>query len=194
MSCISNKFIYESLANLNTMKRKKYFDEVNGITFYEKICDMGNLRLAHKNASRGKYTYAEVQEVNKDPDYYLKEIQKMLVNKTYKVSKYIEEIRMENGKERHIYKLPYYPDRIIQWAILQIIRPVIESNFISTTYSSIRTRGPVKCLEKIKEDMYHNPEDTCHCFKFDVRHFYESIDHNILKYRYARLFKDEDLL
>lgn len=51
-----------------------------------------------------------------------------------------------------------------------------------------------KMSGKIKEDMYHNPEDTCHCFKFDVRHFYESIDHNILKYRYARLFKDEDLL
>lgn len=162
--------------------------------FTKKYVIWGILGLHIKMQVGGKYTYEEVQEVNKDPDYYLKEIQKMLVNKTYKVSKYIEETRMENGKERHIYKLPYYPDRIIQWAILQIIRPVIESNFISTTYSSIRTRGPVKCLEKIKEDIYHNPEDTCHCFKFDVRHFYESIDHDILKYRYARLFKDKDLL
>ena len=34
---------------------------------YEKICSMENLRLAHKNASKGKGWYAEVEEINKDP-------------------------------------------------------------------------------------------------------------------------------
>lgn len=176
------------------MKRHKYFDCINGITFFDAICDMNNLRLAHRNASKGKSNYVEVIEVNKDPETYLKKIREMLINKTYVVSKYKEDTRNENGKERHIYKLPYFPDRIIQWAILQIIGPLLEKQFIHTTYSSIRGRGPTKCLNQIKHDMKNDYYGTQFCFKFDIHHYYASIDHDLLKGRYSKLFKDYDLL
>lgn len=42
----------------------------------------------------------------------------MLDNKTYMVGKYTKKVINDKGKERLILKLPYYPDRIIQWAIL----------------------------------------------------------------------------
>ena len=176
------------------MKRHRYFNCITGTTFFDAICTMDNLRLAHENASRCKHNYVEVMEVNKDPETYLKKIQKMLLDKSYTVSKYKEEIRKENGKDRHIYKLPYFPDRIIQWAILQIIGPLLERQFISTTYSSIRERGPTLCLKQMKYDMRTDEYGTQYCFKFDVRKFYSSIDHDILKSRYAKLFKDDDLL
>ena len=32
---------------------------------FDKICDIENIRLAHKNASRGKSHYREVKMVNK---------------------------------------------------------------------------------------------------------------------------------
>lgn len=38
---------------------------------FEKICDIENLRKAHKNAKKGKGWYKEVQEIDKDPDKYL---------------------------------------------------------------------------------------------------------------------------
>lgn len=37
---------------------------------FEKICDIENLRKAHKNAKKGKGWYKEVQEIDKDPDKY----------------------------------------------------------------------------------------------------------------------------
>lgn len=40
---------------------------------FSKICDMDNLRKAHKNAKRGKGWYAEVKCIEKDLDHYLKE-------------------------------------------------------------------------------------------------------------------------
>ena len=46
---------------------------------FEKICDIENLRKAHKNAKKGKGWYKEVQEIDKDPDKYLEQIQEMLI-------------------------------------------------------------------------------------------------------------------
>ena len=53
---------------------------------YEKICDLDNLKLAHKNAQKGKGWYKEVKEINTNPEYYLKKLQDMLLNKTYKTA------------------------------------------------------------------------------------------------------------
>lgn len=53
---------------------------------YEKIYDMENLKLAHQHAKKGKGWYAEVQMIDSDPDKYLKELQDMLINKTYHTS------------------------------------------------------------------------------------------------------------
>ena len=91
----------------------------NGI--FEKICTIENLREAHKNARKDKLFYREVKMVDADVDYYLKQIQDMLVNKTYEVSKYETSIINDKGKERVLMKLPYYPDRIIQRRILILI-------------------------------------------------------------------------
>ena len=55
---------------------------------FEKICDIENLRKAHKNAKKGKGWYKEVQEIDKDPDKYLEQIQEMLINHTYRTSEY----------------------------------------------------------------------------------------------------------
>lgn len=95
---------------------------------YEKIYDLENLRKAHQHAKKGKGWYREVVEIDKDPDKYLKQIQEMLINHTYKTSDYEVFYKQDGKKLRKIYKLPYFPDRICQWAILQVIEPCIINN------------------------------------------------------------------
>lgn len=90
---------------------------------FSKICDMDNLRKAHKNAKRGKGWYAEVKCIEKDLDHYLKRLQENLIEHRYHTSEYEIFTKKESNKEREIYKLPFYPDRICQWAILQVIEP-----------------------------------------------------------------------
>lgn len=92
---------------------------------YEKIYDLENLRKAHQHAKKEKGWYREVQEIDKEPDKYLKQIQEMLINHTYKTSDYEVFYKQDGKKLRKIYKLPYFPDRICQWAILQVIEPCI---------------------------------------------------------------------
>lgn len=161
---------------------------------YEKIYDIENLRKAHQHAKKGKGWYKEVIEIDKDPDKYLKQIQEMLINHTYHTSEYEVFTKKEGKKERTIYKLPYFPDRICQWAILQVIEPCILNNLTSDTYSAIPKRGIHNALHKLQDAMWNDPEECQYCLKLDARHYYQSVNHELLKQKYARMFNDADLL
>lgn len=76
---------------------------------YHKIYDKDNLRLALKNAQKGKKDYYEVKIANENPEYYVDKLHNMLKNKTYKTSEYEVFIKNDKGKEREIYKLPFFP-------------------------------------------------------------------------------------
>ena len=89
---------------------------------------MENLELAYKNAKKGKGWYREVREIEENPQYYLELLQSMLKNHTYKTSEYSTFMKKDGKKEREIYKLPFFPDRIAQWAVLQIIEPQLLRN------------------------------------------------------------------
>lgn len=89
---------------------------------YPKLCNTDNLRLAHQNARKGKTHYRDVKKVDGNPELYLRRIQKMLLTKKYVVGRYtIFKKRAECGKVREIYRLSYFPHRIIHHAILQIV-------------------------------------------------------------------------
>ena len=80
---------------------------------YEKIYNIDNIRFAHHNARKGKKHYYEVKIVDANLEFYAQRIHKMLKNKTFKNSDYIVFKRIFGKKEREIFKLPYFPDRII---------------------------------------------------------------------------------
>lgn len=161
---------------------------------YAKIYDMDNLCLAHKNAKKGKGWYEDVKKINENPDYYLKMLQDMLINHTYRTSEYEIFYKTDGKKKRKIYKLPYFPDRICQWAILQVIEPCLLKNLTADTYSAIPGKGIHKGLANLKKAMQGDVPNCQYCLKLDARHYYQSINHDILKYKYAQMFKDKELL
>ncbi len=160
---------------------------------YSKIYDMDNLILAHKNARKDKLFYQEVKMVDTDPEFYLGQIQTMLKEKTYKVSEYTISTINDKGKERVLMKLPYFPDRIIQWAILLQVEEIFMKTFCTHTCASIKNRGIRKTAEltdKYMKDRFNSE----YCLKIDVSKFYPNINHEIMKVLLRRKFKDKDLL
>ena len=160
---------------------------------YKNIYDMDNLRLAHKKASKDKGHYKDVLLVNTDVEKYLIDIHEMLKNKTYKVSEYEIKDIVDNGKTRRLMKLPYFPDRIVQWAIMLQIEKILLSTFTSFTFASVKNRGIHKA-SSLLERYLKDKENTVYCLKLDVKKFYPSIRHEILKELLAHKFKDKDLL
>ena len=163
---------------------------------YSNIYKMENLRLAHKRAKKDKSYYAEVKMIDSNEDYYLEQIQLILKEKTYHVSDddYVMFEKSDKGKVRQIFKLDYFPHRIIQHALLILIEKILFKDLISNTFSSLPTRGIHKALSKLDYDLKNYSDETKYCLQMDIRKFYPSINHSINKEQYRRKFKDKDLL
>lgn len=169
---------------------------------WETITSDENMMLAHQHAKKGKGWYAEVQIVNDDisadPDLpmgkMIPKLQKRMRDHSYHTSPYTMKQRKEGKKVRDLYKLPYYPDRIAQWAVIQVIEPILIDNLITDTYSAIPKRGIHKGLNRLRQWIDSDVFGTQYCLKIDARHYYQSINHEILKDKFRRVFKDPDLL
>jgi hypothetical protein len=132
--------------------------------------------------------------VDSNEDEYLNALQNLLINKAYRTSEYKTFMRTEGGKTREIFKLPYFPNRICQWAILQVIEPILIRNFTADTYSAIPNKGIHAALRNLTKAMRTDVMGCQYCLKLDVKKYYPSIDHGILKEKFRRLFKDPELL
>ena len=159
---------------------------------FDKIVTLDNLYLADKKARRNKSQRKEIIEFDKNRDQLLVQLQKQLIEGKYVTSPYHTFIIRE-PKERLIFKLPYYPDRIVHHAIMNILEPIWCSIFINNTYSCIKKRGIHKALRDVKHAL-KDKQNTEYCLKLDIRKFYPSIDHSILKQVVRKKIKDVKLL
>jgi len=160
---------------------------------YPLVCKSDNLLQAHKNARRGKTHYPAVMKVDARQDVYLKKLQDMLVRHEFVNSRYDVFYKTGRRKNRWIYKLPYFPDRIVHHAIVQVMDFVWDRNLIRDTYSSIKNKGIHDGVKRMK-GFLKDRDGTKYCLKMDIRKFYPSVDHDILKVILRRKIKCRDML
>lgn len=159
---------------------------------FDKIITIENLELAEKKARKHKGNRKEVIEFLAYKDKLLLQLQKKLITEEYITSEYSTFI-IKEPKERLIFKLPFYPDRIVHHAIMNILEPIWVSILIKNTYSCIKGRGIHAAVRDIKRDL-KDVEGTKYCLKLDIKKFYPSIDHDVLKQIVRKKIKDVKLL
>ncbi len=159
---------------------------------YDKIISLENLRNADKIARRGKLKQYGVKKHLENAEENLSWLYELLNHRKFETSEY-SQFEIYHPKHRVIARLPYYPDRIIQHAIILQIGSILTKTFNADTYSCVKGRGILKAsknLRKALQDDKHNQ----YCLKLDVKKFYENIDHSILKGLLRKKFKDKNLL
>jgi retron-type reverse transcriptase len=159
---------------------------------YHKICSVENLQLADKNARKGKTRSVGVRIHDAMQEENIQDLHQALKNKTFKTSPY-HTFMISDPKVREIYQLPYYPDRIVHHAVMNVLEPVWMSVFTTDTYSCIKGRGIHAVVRKLKREL-NDRQGTSYCLKLDIRKFYPTIDHDILKAIIRHKIKDKDLL
>jgi len=159
---------------------------------YEKITSIHNLELADDIACKGKANQYGVIKHRQNRDMNLLALQNMLLNKTYRTSPYTT-FKVYEPKEREVFRLPYFPDRICHHAIMNVLEPIWVKTFTADTYSCIKGRGIHKAKANLKQYLKDVP-GTTYCLKLDITKFYPSVDHDILKAILRRKIKDRDLL
>lgn len=170
------------------MKRKGFI--------YEKIVELDNIELAICKASMGKTKRKNVEKILDSPTYYAMQVQKMLKEKSYTPSPYIEMIihDVANKKERIIYKPRFYPDQVVHWALMLQIQSIIYKGMYELCCASIKGRGIQRGMNYLKRILVNDRKYTKYCLKLDVKKFYPSIDKDILKSKFRKIIKDKDTL
>jgi retron-type reverse transcriptase len=159
---------------------------------YDQVCSLDNLQLADQKARKGKSWQYGVQIHERNQEGNILSLQRSLQTKAYRTSKYTT-FKVYEPKEREVFRLPYYPDRITHHAIMNVLEPVFTEMFISHTYSCIKRKGIHGAARDLQDALRDQP-GTQYCLKLDITKFYPSIDHQILKDLLRKKIKDNDLL
>lgn len=163
---------------------------------FEKVTDIENIKLAIRNASRGKRKRKCVQRALADIDGTALRIQQMLLSGTYVPSPY-KSFNIEDGprkKARTIYCPEFYPDQIIHWAIMLVMEPIFSKSMYEFSCGSVPNRGVHYGKKHIERWLRRDPINTRYCLKIDIKKYYPHIDQDTLMQKFNSRIKDKRML
>lgn len=151
---------------------------------FEEICCIQNLHEAYYKASKNKRLTAGYIEFRKNAEKNLASLRQSLLDGKYKHGKY-RHFTITDPKQRLISAAPF-SDRVIHHAIMNVLEPVFERQFVFHTYACRKGKGThaaaryaFKCAKK-----------STYFLKLDVKKYFDSIDHSVLKQLLCRIIKD----
>ena len=137
---------------------------------YEQIISIENLQRADEKARCGKtHTYG-VRVHDKNREANILALHEALLTKTYRTSNY-DIFTVYEPKERIIYRLPYYPDRIVHHAIMNVLEPIWVKTFTHNTFSCIKGRGIEGCARYVEKLIRKYDGKPLYCLKIDIKKF-----------------------
>lgn len=161
---------------------------------YAKICDFGNIEKAYKKARKYKRYRPEILNFTMNKEENLVNIQNHLILKDYKQGPY-RVFKIYEPKERIISALPF-SDRIVQHAICNVIEPLLDKRFFYYSCACRKKKGMHMASNMITQwlrNMSYSGKPS-YALKGDIHHYFQSIDHEILRKILYKIFKDKDLL
>lgn len=147
-----------------------------------------NLLLAAKKAQKGKRFRKNVLEFNYNLEQELFQLQTELESKTYCPGTY-KTFQIYEPKPRMISAAPYR-DRVVHHALCNIIVPIFERTFISDSYANRVGFGSHRALRRFTQFC----RSSRYVLQADIRKYFPSIDHEILKSTIYRKIKCLDTL
>lgn len=155
---------------------------------YPEIVTFENLFFAAKNAQKGKRFKADVLRFNDNLETELFNLQQQLIEKTYQPGNY-RTFYIEEAKRRLISAAPYR-DRVVHHALCNVISPIFEKSFISDSYANRVGYGTHKALNQFIQFS----RSSTYILQCDIRKYFPSIDHQILKIMLHSKLKCTDTL
>lgn len=154
----------------------------------ERIADPDNLRLACWKAAKGKRHSPPVWLYSQQLDDNLMRLRRQILSGKVETGNY-RYFKIWEPKERRICAAAF-PEQVLHHALMNVCDPFFEKVQIHDSYASRRGRGIHAALQRAEVL-------TCRhdwFLKMDVRKFFDSIHHEVLKQQLADLFKNDHLL
>lgn len=163
---------------------------------FEKVVSIENIKCSIDKASKGKRTREDVLAVNQNIDNEAQKIRDMLIRDEYQPTKNMVHTINEdsNMKVRRIRKPHFAYDQIIHHAVIRVMEPIFLKGMYEHVCGSVPKRGAHSGKKRIEKWIRNDVKNTRYCFKCDIRHFYASIDKDILKSMLSKKIRDKQML
>lgn len=155
---------------------------------YPQVCAFENLLIAYYKARKGKRGKTQVAGFERNYEEQLFLLQNELLAKTYTPGEYAS-FYVHEPKKRLISAAPFR-DRVIHHALCNVIEPIWEPRFIDASFANRIGKGTHRALDKTTE----YARQYRWFLQCDVKQFFPSIDHAILRAELTRLIADKDVI
>ena len=156
---------------------------------YEQIHTFEHLLAAYRRARRGKRGRADVAAFEFRWEEHLLRLAAELQEGRYRPGPYRSFAITESGKRRVISAAPFR-DRVVHHALCALITPIFEPRFISDTYASRPGKGTHAAIDRAQQFA----RGYRYALALDVREFFPSCDHAILRAILARHIADPAIM
>jgi retron-type reverse transcriptase len=155
---------------------------------YPQVITFENLLLAAQKAQKGKRFNPNVLLFNHQLESELLKLQQELTTKTYQPGNYTT-FKIIEPKPRLISAAPYR-DRVVHHALCNVIVPLIEPKLIADTYANRVGFGSHRALRRFTQFA----RSSTYVLQCDIKKYFPTIDHEILKAEIRRHIKCQDTL
>ncbi len=172
---------------------------------YEKLYSIDNLISAFKKARKGKSKKAYVINFESNLERNIAMLQKDLRLKKYNPNK-LKKFIIRDPKTRTIHS-SIFRDRIVHHAIINLIQPIYEKIFIYDSFASRKSKGTHAAVERFESfvrktssngrkinNPFNNNSIQGYVLKADIKHYFPTIDHDVLINILRKKINDEDLI
>jgi len=158
---------------------------------FNKIISLENLFAAWDKFRSDKKGKKDVQSFEWNLEQNIFQLHNDLKTYRYKHHPY-SSFYIRDPKQRHIHKA-IVRDRLLHHAIFNILNPIFEPTFIANSFSCRIGKGThkgVAALQKTAKKVSQNYRKPCFALKCDIKKFFDSVDHRMLKEILAHRIKD----
>lgn len=162
---------------------------------YDHITSLDNLFIAWKAYRRGKRKKGDIQLFESRLEDNIFDLHEKLVSGRYRPGTY-QRFKIIDPKVRLISKASVC-DRLLHQAIYQVLYPGFDKTFIYDSYSCRNGKGSHKGFARLvsmSRRVSNNYTSSCWAIKLDIKKFFDSVDHEILKGLLRERIEDEKLL
>jgi RNA-directed DNA polymerase len=166
-----------------------------GLHSFHNIISTENLLISWREFLRGKRKRKDVILFSLNLMDNIFSLRRDLKNETYVHAPY-EAFKINDPKPRDIHKASVR-DRLLHHAIYRILYPYFDKKFIYDSYSCRIAKGTHKAIYRFNnfiQKVSKNNTKTCWVLKCDIKKFFASIDHQVLKSILAKHIEDKDTL
>lgn len=161
----------------------------------KEIFTFRNLYLAYHKARLGKRHKKDVILFEQDALSSLAKLEEEILSGKYRIDTY-HHFTIYEPKEREIDSIPFR-DRIVQHCLVDnYLYPLLERHLIYDNAACRKGKGTDFARKRLIHFMtssYQQYGTKSYGLKFDIHHYFESIDHAVLKERIRRLVKEDDV-